>query len=178
MMYVGPRANTQDVTDAVIAWADNDQPGQGLGPDVLRFLFTSSGNGTTAISNNVLSDNDWDGVEIARMMGDARMGVGHRWSNTILPKRALDVVRRNDDLPQFRITRTPNVIDTLGIHGDFQTSPFGNLHIVPRESGLVRNVAIGFFHDPAPNSTSNPSDPSVLDVGGVVRVRKLEAAQP
>ncbi len=178
LMYIGPRANDQDITDAVIAWSDNDQPGGGLGPDVLRFLFTSSGNGATNISTDVLSDNDWDGVEIARMMGDARMGVGPRWTNTILPKRALDVVRRNDDLPQFRITHTPNLVDTLGIFTDFQTSPFGNLHIVPRESGVVRNVAIGFFHDPTPGSTTNPANPSVLDVGGTVRVRNLPDLRP
>lgn len=54
LMYVGPRSNGTDITDAVIAWADNPA-GPGLGPDVLRFLFTS---GTT------------DEVEIARMTGE------------------------------------------------------------------------------------------------------------
>src|SRR5690554_2075714 len=56
LMYIGPMANAQDVTDAVITWSDNWGPGE-VGPDVLRFLFTSNGNGTTVISPDPMNPN-------------------------------------------------------------------------------------------------------------------------
>lgn len=56
LMYIGPMANAQDVTDAVITWSDNWGQGE-VGPDVLRFLFTSNGNGTTVISPDPMNPN-------------------------------------------------------------------------------------------------------------------------
>lgn len=147
LMYIGPRRNedsSSDVTDAVIAWSDNDQPGGGVGPDVLRFLFTSSGNGTTAISSNVLSDNDYDGVEIARMTGDAKMGVGPRWTNSVLPKRALDVIHR-DDGPQFRLTYNGGSEETDGSHADFQVDEEGYTFIKPELDGERTPLVVGFL---------------------------------
>ena len=84
LMYVGPKRNQQDITDAVISWADNAFAGE-VGPDVLRFLFTDRSNGSTAISSNPLNAQDYDGVEVARMTGDAKMGVGPMWTNEFLP---------------------------------------------------------------------------------------------
>ena len=40
LMYIGPKRNSQDVTDAVISWSDNAAKSN-IGPDVLRFLFTT-----------------------------------------------------------------------------------------------------------------------------------------
>ena len=172
LMYIGPRRNedsSSDVTDAVIAWSDNDQPGGGVGPDVLRFLFTSSGNGTTAISSNVLSDNDYDGVEIARMTGDAKMGVGPRWTNSVLPKRALDVIHR-DDGPQFRLTYNGGSEETDGSHADFQVDEEGYTFIKPELDGERTPLVVGFLD----NDEDDPYDPTYLDVGGMTRIRDLD----
>lgn len=121
LMYVGQRSNGLDITDAVIAWADN-AAGPGVGPDVLRFLFTS---GT---SNE---------VELARMIGQGRTGIGTSWTNDFAPQRTLDVIRQTND-PQFRITRLRNTSVNSGTNADFQVSEQGNLHIVPRISGGER----------------------------------------
>lgn len=180
LMYVGPKRNQQDITDAVISWADNAFAGE-VGPDVLRFLFTDRSNGSTAISSNPLNAQDYDGVEVARMTGDAKMGVGPMWTNEFLPHRALDVIRRNDILPQFRITYQRDRNVNFGINSDFQVSAQGNLHIIPRREGAIKAVAIGFFDDPLLETDPANTDPintTFLDVGGLTRIRQLPDSVP
>lgn len=160
LMYVGPKSNGTDVTDAVIGWGDNALAG--LGPDVLRFLFlsgTGSGSG---------SDSD-GGLEIGRMTGEGHTGLGIAWTNTVIPKRTLDVVR-TQNVPQFRITRSTSTTETGGVHTDFETSSLGHLHILPRSSGNVRNVGIGFL------SGTTPSER--LDVLGNARFRIIPLETP
>lgn len=173
IMYVGPKRNGTDMTDAVVAWGDNSQPG-GNGPDVLRFLFLFEGNGTANSSNPMLST-DGDGVECARFSGDSRMGVGPMWENDRMPKRALDVVRRNDELPQFRITHSTSTSSfELGTHTDFQTSEDGIMYIYPRDNNVRKAVAIGSLA----GDLSAPIDDTWLDVGGQTRIRDLQDKAP
>lgn len=173
IMYVGPKRNGTDMTDAVVAWGDNSQPG-GNGPDVLRFLFLFEGNGTANSSNPMLST-DGDGVECARFSGDSRMGVGPMWTNSMMPKRALDVVRRYDAKPQFRLTYTASTTSyDLGIHTDFQTSEDGIMYIYPRDNNVRKAVAIGSLD----GDLSVPIDDTWLDVGGQTRIRDLQEETP
>jgi uncharacterized coiled-coil protein SlyX len=169
-MYVGPKAGeAQDETEAVINWSDNEDSFPGLGPDVLRFLFTGQGGGSTLISGDPLDDQDYDGVEVARMTGDAKMGVGPRWTNDILPKRALDVVHRNKD-PQFRLTYEGDDNDIQGgSHADFQVDEEGNTFIKPELNGARAPLVIGFLND----EEDDPYNPTYLDVAGLTRIRNL-----
>jgi len=163
LMYVGQRRLTNDVTDAVIAWADNELfPG----PDNLCFVFTKGdGSGTTPTE----PDTDF-GREIARMIAIGHTGIGIQWSNTFQPKRTLDVVR-HESIPQFRITRQRSTSVTGGVYTDFETSGAGHLHILPR-NGVTRNVGIGFL-----SSTSTPTER--LDVyDGTARLRQVPANEP
>ena len=161
-MYVGPmkKGSGVDKTDAVIAWADNYGQGE-IGPDVLRFLFTNRAQGSTQISTDPMTDEDIDGLEVARFMGDARVGIGPMWKDNLFPKRSLDVIRRNDDKPQFRITYNAGSTETLGRYGDFQLSRHGNLHLKPTEGGTNnRTVAVGFLDgelDPVANHAAKDS---------------------
>jgi hypothetical protein len=181
-MYIGPKAGASDLTDAVIAWADNSTSG-GSGPDVLRFLFTSFANGDMNISSNHFDDSDNDGVEIARMTGTGRMGVGVSWNNTFMPQRTLDVIYQNDNAPQFRLTRTRNTNVNNGDHADFQVDSDARLFIRPEESGGIRPTAIGFLRSDvtggAPNIAGGlPQESTTLDVGGLTRIRDLPNKAP
>ncbi len=175
LMYVGPKRNSQDITDAVISWSDNAAQSS-IGPDVLRFLFTDRGTGSTSYSTDPLNPYDYDGIEVARMTGDARMGVGPMWNNLYLPQRALDVIRRNDSQPQFRITYNRNTNVNFGTNADFQVSAQGNLHLLPQLNGDQKAVAIGFLDDPA--NLTDPSLGTFLDVGGLTRIRQLRDSVP
>ena len=115
-------------------------------------------------------DSDLDGLEVGRFMGDARMGVGPMWNDNLVPKRSLDVIRRNDDKPQFRITYTAGSSETSGRYADFQVSKNSNLHLKPTSDGANnRTVAIGFLDGELAPVVNH----ATLDVGGITRVRKL-----
>lgn len=152
----------------VISWSDNAVPGT-IGPDVLRFLFTDRGSGTTALISSPLDAAYFGGIETARMSGDARTGIGPMWTNKLLPHRTLDVIRRNDSAPQFRITYNRSTNINSGTNADFQVSTQGNLHLIPRIDGKVRAVTIGFFDDPS--NQTDPLQETFLDVGGRTRIR-------
>jgi len=63
LMYIGPRkVGAEDVTDAVIAWADNS-PGSPSGPDNLTFLWTTGGT-------------EGADLDVARMTAEAHTGIG------------------------------------------------------------------------------------------------------
>ncbi|MFT7078909.1 MAG: hypothetical protein ACJAZC_000437 [Cryomorphaceae bacterium] len=176
LMYIGPKVGPggQDITDAVISWSDNDQSGS-VGPDVLRFLFTAPGGGTTSISSDPFSDQDYDGVEIARMTGDGSMGIGTRWTNTIRPKRTLDIVRRKNKIPQLRLTYQEAQNQNALIYSELQTSENGNLHIAAFNQGVNRTVSIGFLDEDLDDPFFQTTK---LDVGGRVRVRDLPLGTP
>jgi len=108
------------------------------------------------------------------MMGDARMGVGPQWDNVIQPKRALDVVDRSDDLPQFRITHTPGFNTVQGDKADFQVDNSGNLFIKPSVNSDTRALAIGFLD----GEEIDPTNDTRLDVGGLTRIRTLTDNDP
>lgn len=173
-MYIGPKANGIDKTDAVIAWADNAGIGD-IGPDVLRFLFTNRAQGSTSTSSNVFSDADYDGVEVGRMTGTGKTGLGSYWTDEFLPLRTLDVILQQD-VPQFGITRQRNTNLNSGVNADFQVSTHGNLHILPRRNGAQRAVAIGFLDDPT--NLTDPLQNTFLDVGGLTRIRDLDDYNP
>jgi uncharacterized coiled-coil protein SlyX len=182
LMYIGPKAGTTDRTDAVIAWADNAGAG-GSGPDVLRFLFTNFANGAMNVSGNHFDDSDNDGVEIARMTGTGQMGVGVSWDNTFMPQRTLDVIYRNNDAPQFRLTRNRSTTVTGGDHADFQVDDNARLFIRPEENGSRRPTAIGFLRSDVTGgspivSGGLPLQSTALDVGGQTRIRNLPASGP
>jgi len=165
MMYVGQREmGDYDITDAVIAWADNS--GESNGPDNLCFVFTA-GNGTNTTPTDpqhIL------GRETARMTGIGHTGIGIRWTNALQPKRTLDVVR-HESVPQFRITRQNDVLETGGIYTDFETSGLGHLHILPRDE-VTKNVGIGFL-----SVTSTPTER--IDVyAGTARLRQVPDNAP
>jgi len=178
LMYIGPKVGPggEDQTDAVISWSDNDDGP--VGPDVLRFLFTAPGAGTTAISANDFSDNDYDGVEIARMHGDGRMGVGVNWNNAQQPKRTLDVVNGEEDQPQLRLTHLLDENAAIGSYADFEVSANGDLYISPELDGQQRALAVGFRPEDIPTLTGEVAQvaagtQTVLDVNGLTRVRNL-----
>ncbi|MEK6372785.1 MAG: hypothetical protein AABO58_08815 [Acidobacteriota bacterium] len=80
--YIGHKQNTPpggnvlDITDLVIAWGDNATAG--VGPDMMKFVFTS-GNGS---SGNDLIGDSLDGREIMRLTGWGNVGIGPRFNNT------------------------------------------------------------------------------------------------
>ena len=163
LMFIGQRRIANDVTNATIAWADNsiDSPN---GPDNLTFVHTA-GNG-----QGLSGSTSHGGLEVALMTTVGHTGIGTLWSNSLQPVRTLDVVR-NDSLPQFRITHLQNSNPNLGRNTDFQTSVNGDLHILSRNNGVNRRVAIGFL-----NSTSTPTER--LDVLGTARLRQMPNNEP
>src|SRR5690606_28970527 len=110
------------------------------------------------------------------MTGTGQTGLGSYWSNSLAPKRTLDVVNIANE-PQFRITQKIHTNVNSGVNADFQVSPQGNLHIVPRNYGAQRAVAVGFFDDPT--NTIDPMVGTTLDVGkGYTRIRYLPEETP
>lgn len=165
LMFIGQKRNSDDVTDAVIAWADN---GAGpSGPDNLTFVYTAGdGSGSGALSD--------DGLECARMTAEGRTGIGTLWTNTFQPKRRLDVIG-NDTLPQFRITHQRSTSSILGKYADFEVSPEGHLHVLPYNSladdSVNRNMALGFL-----SPFDSPTEK--LDVMGTARLRVMPDSIP
>ena len=82
LMYFGIRrlAPGQDQTEFTLTWSDN--PGTSFGPDDMVFRFTDNGNGNTTTSDDYLTDNDMDGLHIARYTGDGYFGLGNTFGNT------------------------------------------------------------------------------------------------
>ena len=159
LMFIGQKSNADDVTDAVIGWADN---GVGVdGPDNLVFIYTAGDGLGGAGDPQSLSD---DGLELARMIPEGFTGIGTDWTNTVAPKRTLDVVFEDDE-PQFRLTRTNSTQLTLGAYADFEVSTAGHLHILPR-NGATRNVGIGYL-----SGAGTPTER--LDVDGTARLRDM-----
>lgn len=163
LMYIGPRkVGGNDVTDAVIAWADNS-PGSPAGPDNLTFIWTTGGAAGTDL-------------EVSRMTAAGFTGIGTSWSNSVQPKRPLDVIRV-DGKPQFRISYASGQVydEGPGVYSDFQTSPLGNLHIKPVANNQLRATTIGFLE----GDEVAPLQGTVLDVGpGRTRIRELPEVSP
>ncbi len=149
-MYVGLKNEEPSINDAVINWGNNPEPP--LGPDNLRFIFTAP----------LLSGHPGDvpdGLEVARMTSDGRMGIGPTFTNANPPLRRLDVF--DDTNPQFRLTQTLNSIFT-----DFRTTAIGDLLINPSNLDMKFGyVGIGLTEINPPTET--------IDVNGNTRIREL-----
>jgi uncharacterized coiled-coil protein SlyX len=175
LMYIGmKRVGLNDVTDAVIGWADN---GVGpVGPDNLTFNFLGGdGSGSGSLSDG--------GLELARMTSEGRTGIGTSWNNTFQPQRTLDVIFQSNDAPQFRLTRGRDADVDLGQHADYQVDDLGRLFIRPWDGGRFRPTAIGFLRSDvtgaSPALVGGLPDPDTrLDVGGLTRVRDLPDRAP
>ncbi len=93
-MWVGHKVETgTDQTSAVIQWGDNELPD--AGPDVMKFVFTSSYTGGAGI-------NSLDGREIARMHPQGYLGVGDWLAAGTNPTERVDLLNgrlRIRDLP-------------------------------------------------------------------------------
>ena len=90
IMYVGPRANALDRTDAMFAWGDNSQTGS-FGPDNLLFAFTAGfGTGT-----NDLDGTAPNGREILRLTATGNVGLGPRFSNAAQPQSQFHINAEN-----------------------------------------------------------------------------------
>lgn len=80
LSYIGLRqvgtGTGTDITETTIAWSDN-QGASHPGPDDMVFRFLASGGGTTVISSNLQSVNDYDGLHVARFTGTGKMGLGN-----------------------------------------------------------------------------------------------------
>ena len=165
-MYLGPGKVGAGALQPVIAWT----PGAALPgvPGVLRFVATDGdGSGNGKFSQ--------DGLEVARMTDEGRMGVGTGFSNTLQPIRTLHTY--HPSMPQFRISSSLNPDPLLGVHADFQVSTEGNLHLRPRNEDNHRTVAIGFLPGELSTPLNTGAVQTTLDVGGVTRVRNVPDAE-
>ena len=87
LSYMGLRrvGNINDLTETVIAWADNWGPPVGgasdIGPDDLCFRFTSQGNdgdpNNNVIINNLADPFDLDGLHVSRFSSSGLIGFGN-----------------------------------------------------------------------------------------------------
>ncbi|MBN9294939.1 MAG: tail fiber domain-containing protein [Flavobacteriia bacterium] len=77
LSYVGLRqvGTAEDFTEMTIMWSDNS--GGGAGPDDMAFRFTGDGNGNTNISSNLQTNDDLDGLHIARFAPTGEFGLGN-----------------------------------------------------------------------------------------------------
>ncbi len=77
MSYFGLRqvGTGEDITETTITWSDNNSGS--TGPDDMVFRFTGAGNGNTAISTNLTTTGDLDGLHIARFAPTGEFGLGN-----------------------------------------------------------------------------------------------------
>jgi hypothetical protein len=187
-MYIGlKQEDNADRQDAIINWGDNPTNLiAGQGPDNLRFVFTST---TTGITQQTPANSN-QGLEIARMTPQSFMGIGHIFTNTVQPKRRLDVYDDgqivgsglNPALPntadgraQLRLTQTLAATDAASVFTDFQTTGAintlgaGNLLINPTNlAGAKGFVSINML-----NATTAANPNLSLDVNGQQNIRTV-----
>jgi len=89
LMYVGPKKNANDVTDAVFLWSDNST--STYGPDNMLFLFTNN----TGSGNNDLNGDHPNGREIMRLTAIGNVGIGPRFNNSQQPQSTLHINQEN-----------------------------------------------------------------------------------
>jgi hypothetical protein len=94
-MYVGHkyRSGAQDPTDAIVHWADNS--GTQLGPDLLRFIFTSSYSAAAVSGQNSLF-----GREIMQLHPQGFIGMGDWNAASVAAGSAVEPNERLDLLDQ------------------------------------------------------------------------------
>ncbi len=111
--------------DAVVAWGKGTN-----GLNCLRFIFTSySGSSGDAGTTN--------GLEVARMTFDGKMGIGRTWSLVNPPVKKLDVLDPNDAQLRLTCIQNGNFITNPGRYTDFQTTSLGDLAIFPKKQTTV-----------------------------------------
>lgn len=129
--------------DAVIAWGDNLNGGEGA--DNLRVIFAGPFG-----SGGIGRADTWLAAEVARFTPTGRVGIGNFATNgsNIQPLRRLEVYDDNLDPlyatgnPQLRLTYTPNGNVNNGIWTDFQTTLNGDLYIHPSVNQIDASVGI------------------------------------
>ncbi|RMA65880.1 tail fiber domain-containing protein [Ulvibacter antarcticus] len=116
LSYIGLRkvGNGTDKTETTIAWSDN--PGNGAGPDVLSFRFTS-GSGSADISDDLTLATDLDGLHIARFTGQGLMGLGPTFGidnmNYVSPASLLHMSRVGNEQTWLQITNQNGTEQTV-----------------------------------------------------------------
>lgn len=183
-MYTGLKdenstTNGTDRKDAIVNWGDNiDNGNPDKGPEALRFIFTAYPGFGGATGPYDFSD--VNGLEVGRMTSQGNMGIGALFTNTLAPKRRLDIFDDgiNHNLahgnawyrggPQLRLTQTLATSVLGGIWTDFQTmGTTGDLQINNSGNGTTNYVGIA-------NGTSALT--RMLDVNGNGRFRTLPSA--
>ena len=161
-------SNNSAVTDGVIAWGCNDDnfvPGNG--PDNFRFLFLAPTDEPQSPGSAI------EGLETMRITPNGNIGMGNSFSNTQQPSTRLEVHEQGED-PQFRVSHTLSPNTASQAHADFQVSAAGDLYIKPVLDG-VQGVAIGFLEGEQTAPTAPLGIQTVLDVGGLTRIRNLRS---
>ncbi|MCG9912345.1 MAG: tail fiber domain-containing protein [Flavobacteriales bacterium] len=102
IMYMGPRANALDRTDAMFVWGDNAQTGS-LGPDNLLFAFTA-GFGDNTVPGADLDGTAPNGREIMRLTATGNVGMGPRFSNAAQPQSQLHINGENAVSTWFQLS--------------------------------------------------------------------------
>ncbi|MCG9909654.1 MAG: hypothetical protein MH137_00005, partial [Flavobacteriales bacterium] len=102
IMYMGPRANALDRTDAMFVWGDNSQTGS-LGPDNLLFAFTA-GFGDNTVPGADLDGTAPNGREIMRLTATGNVGMGPRFSNAAQPQSQLHINGENAVSTWFQLS--------------------------------------------------------------------------
>jgi hypothetical protein len=147
-------------TDAVVAWGCQSAESTA---DNFRFIFLEP--------NANASD---QGTEMMRIAPWGNIGMGNSFSNALQPSRRLVVHEEGED-PQLRIAHTLNANPTLGANAELQVSAAGDLYIKPSSDGDVQGVAIGFLEGELTPPAAPFNIQTVLDVGGLTRIRNLRS---
>jgi hypothetical protein len=147
LMYIGQRATGgNDVTDAVIGWADNFGAPGPVGPDNLTFNFLT---GASQSGNDDLVGTADFGREIMRMTGTGQVGIGPRFNNANQPTSTLHQHQENATSSWMQITNQymntaaaiqtgPTAINAtngfrFGILGNNQKIKNGNAYVYNQE---------------------------------------------
>lgn len=139
----GPTSTAStDVTETVIAWADN--AGLGSGPDELAFRFTS-GVGNTAISVNMNRANDLDGKMIAQFRPNGNMGLGPFFEpGTDLakkPQSRLHLTKMNGAVP-VALNANPNELWAQLTNSHWNGTPINGGPLPNQRTGHTANDGI------------------------------------
>lgn len=143
LAYVGLRSVdvANNINEMVINWS-NDPASNQYGPDDMVFRF-SRGNQSTAssISSNFSSDNDLDGLHIARFTGTGELGLGPTFgvpqshANYVRPQSIMHISEDNSKATWLQIT---NENGTGQAASDGLRLGFRNTNTSPNGEGYLR----------------------------------------
>jgi len=102
LSYIGLRAASDDVTETVISWADD---GAGTaGPDDLVFRFLGGADADAAISGDLGTPFDGDGLHIARFVPTGQIGFGNTFDVSTRPQNLLHMSLDSNKAVWLQIT--------------------------------------------------------------------------